>query len=321
MSLIRLNDFTAGTLILSQAIDDEFNQLVEALNGVDSVDILHKHNHASNPVLNLNQLGAGLIARWQQNSLDKGLIANDGGLNIGTPGGSPTNGRIGGPDAVGSNIAGAHLDVHGGKATGNAIPGLFAVRYPLVGASGTTLQSLSTERFPTEVNMFSNVSFATAIANTVTETSLFAGMGGAPGATRTIEAGFSRAGSVYRVRLEGIYGATAGPTGRLRLKLGSTLITETTAFVVPNVGTGLFIIDAVIVTNSIGATATVTSAVLRMELVPGTSGIVAPSIAYGGSFTAVDLTANKDIDLTWQWGTADAANTITARTGVINRGR
>jgi hypothetical protein len=295
--------------------------LVQALNGVKDVDILHKFTHATSPVLNINQLGAGLIMRGQQNSIDKFLLNNDGSLNIGTPGGSPTNGRVGGPDSSGTNIAGAHIDLHGGKATGNAIPGYLAARFPLITGTGTTLQSLSTDRFPVSVNMFTNVNFASSIANTTTETSLISSHTGSAGSTRVIEAGSSRAGTVYRVRIEGIYGATAGPTGRYRIKLGSTLITDSTASVVPNVGTGLFILEFLLVTYSIGSSATVGAIAVRGEFVPGLSGVVAPTFIYAGTFTTVDLTANQTIDVTWEWGTANALNTITSRTCVITRER
>lgn len=168
--------------------------------------------------------------------------------------------------------------------------------------------------------MFTTTGFASSIANTTTETSLL-GVSGSAGSTKTIEAGSSRAGTAYPVRIEGIYGATGAPTGRIRVKLGSTLITDTTAFTVPAVATGLFTIDLTITTNGTGATATVSCIVVKAEFVPGLSGILTPSAAYAGSFTTVDLTANKDIEVTWQWGTADAANTITTRNVKITRER
>src|SRR5262245_8235791 len=51
-------------------------------------------------------------------------------------------------DASGTNIAGANLDITGGAGTGNAEPGIFGIRYPLRGASGSALQALSADRFP-----------------------------------------------------------------------------------------------------------------------------------------------------------------------------
>lgn len=80
MALIRLHDFVSGTIIQDSQVDAEFNQLVEALNGIGSVDILHKFSHAANPVLNLNQLGAGLIERWQNAGVDRATLSALGKL-------------------------------------------------------------------------------------------------------------------------------------------------------------------------------------------------------------------------------------------------
>lgn len=77
-ALARLFDFVAGTLIKDSEVDAEFNQLIDALAGTSSVDFSLKNSHATNPVVNLNQLGAGLIERWQQNSVTKSRITNDG---------------------------------------------------------------------------------------------------------------------------------------------------------------------------------------------------------------------------------------------------
>src|SRR5688572_8413551 len=78
------------------------------------------------------------------------FLANDAGSPF-----EPEDGLISRPDASGTNIAGADLDFAGGPGTGNATPGTLAVRYPLVGASGSVVQTLSLGRFPLAVNMFS----------------------------------------------------------------------------------------------------------------------------------------------------------------------
>lgn len=84
MSLLRLNDFQPGTTIVSADVDAEFNQLVNALNGVNSVDILLKASHASNPVLNINQLSTGLIFRGQANGVDR-ILGKVNGQIAGIP--------------------------------------------------------------------------------------------------------------------------------------------------------------------------------------------------------------------------------------------
>src|SRR5262245_15886325 len=65
-------------------LDGEFNQLVGtagALNGGGSAKrILVKYNHATEPVLELDQLGAGVIAQFKQNGVEKARLENDGDL-------------------------------------------------------------------------------------------------------------------------------------------------------------------------------------------------------------------------------------------------
>src|SRR5262245_11209191 len=65
-------------------LDGEFNQLVGtagALNGGGSGKrILVKYNHATEPVLELDQLGAGALQQWKQNGVEKARVENDGDL-------------------------------------------------------------------------------------------------------------------------------------------------------------------------------------------------------------------------------------------------
>lgn len=66
--LARVTDFVPNTLIQSQQVDDELNQLVNLLSGVSTnKDALIKYTHATDPVLRVDQLGAGLIQQWLNN--------------------------------------------------------------------------------------------------------------------------------------------------------------------------------------------------------------------------------------------------------------
>src|SRR5215475_4376169 len=65
-------------------LDNEFNQLVGAngiLNGGSTSNRqLTKYNHATEPVIECDQLGAGLIAQFKQSGVEKARIENDGDL-------------------------------------------------------------------------------------------------------------------------------------------------------------------------------------------------------------------------------------------------
>jgi hypothetical protein len=241
-----------------------------------------------------------------------------GKLGVGTPGGSPVAGIIGGPDASGTNTAGVALDLHGGRGTGNAEQGQLAARYPLQTGSGTTVQSLSTSRFPVSTSVYSNVTAGNAVANTTTETSILTGATGSTGSTLTLQGGVTMAGTVYRIRLFGTFTTTGTPTIQFRIYFGATLIANGTAVTSPNNSNGLFAIQADIYAAAVGAGGSV-RVYMRGELTAGTGTITPTNFLASGASVVVDFTANQVIDITAQWGTANAANTLQFLRGYIER--
>lgn len=308
----RITDFIPNTLIVSQEVDDEFNQLVNLLSGVsDDNDTILKYSHATDPVLRIDQLGAGEILRLLQNGAVKTVFDNSGHLYIGegVTDATPANGVINGTGGSGTNIGGADLDLAGGKGTGTAEAGFVAVRYPLKVASGTTLQALSTGRFPVVASMYSITSLATAVANTTTETSLLTGASVAAESTRTVEAGMTAAGAIYRVRIEGAYQTTGTPTIQFRIKFGTTTVSDSTAFATPNNSNGSFVIDTLLFVYSVGGAGSVRAEMIG-ALSPTLSGAVTLTNFRGNNLTGVDFTASQTLEVTVQWGTASASNSI-----------
>lgn len=99
----RITDFIPNTLIVSQEVDGEFNQLVNLLSGVsDDNDTILKYSHATDPVLKVDQLGAGLIQQWAQNGTVKSRINNNGSLE-----------SIAGPVIAASQLIAAPLTIDG----------------------------------------------------------------------------------------------------------------------------------------------------------------------------------------------------------------
>jgi hypothetical protein len=225
-------------------------------------------------------------------------------------------------DASGTNQAGVDNDFSGGRGTGTGIPGNMRVRYPLIGATGTTLHALSntSDDFVPTTSAYSNTSNGTAIANSASETSLFTGAGVSAGSTRTIEGGIARAGAVYRIVIAGDFGATSGPTGRIKFKLGSTIIADTNTFTMPNCspGAGIYTIEFDLLINSVGATGTASVRALRGTFSPGSGGQT-PTFAFASGAPTVDFTANQTMDITFQWGTANSNNTIILTMASIQR--
>lgn len=99
----RITDFIPNTLIVSQEVDDEFNQLVNLLSGVSTnKDALVKYSHATDPVLRVDQLGAGVVQQWLQNGTVKSRINNNGSLE-----------SIAGPVIAASQLIAAPLTIDG----------------------------------------------------------------------------------------------------------------------------------------------------------------------------------------------------------------
>jgi len=234
---------------------------------------------------------------------------------------APANYSINGTGGSGTNIAGAHLDLAGGKGTGNAAPGQAAVRYPLVGASGTTLQSLSTDRFPVSTSLYTNTTNGNNVVNTTTETSVFTGAGLSAGSTLTLEAGSIAAGTQLPFYADFAYTTTGTPTIRFKLKIGSITIWDSTAFnATTGTGNGRIFIQGYISISTIGATAAVGFDGQGM-MMPVASGSGTPIFFVGDLGGTVDLTANQTIDLTVQWGTASPSNNAAMIRAFIGRVR
>jgi hypothetical protein len=216
-------------------------------------------------------------------------------------------------DILGTNQAGSPLEIAGGRGTGNAAPGLIANRYPLTKASGTTQHTHSTASFPHWVNMHTRGDNTTTItvANTTTETSI---LGASQyGSTKTIEAGLGRIGRRFKLRLIGSLGSTGTPTLRIRLYLGTTLIADTTALNVANntnSGSGGLEIVADVLIMTVGATGTVHVPGMRCQYASGFTGQFMSQLMAQSLSTVVDLTAAQTFDVTAQWGTANASNSI-----------
>ncbi len=254
------------------------------------------------------------IASFQVNSVPFVVIDSSANSYFGNgiTNAAPANYILNATGGSGTDIAGANLDLAGGKGTGNAIPGLVAVRYPLIGATGTTLQSLSATRFPVQTNFYLNYSTTTTVANTTTETSL---LGAADQGTDTIEAGLARVGQTFRFSFTGTVQTTGSPVLTIRLKLGGssgTTIQTWTKAITGGAAAWELIVYGVI--TAIGAAGNISIQSAIFQFTPaGVEGI-----GSGKQSTVIDFTANQQWALTAQWGTADAANSITYQFGNID---
>lgn len=151
------------------------------------------------------------------------------------------------------------------------------------------------------------------IASSTTETTLIGTMAGI---NKTIGASHLTAGKTYRFKLTGYIGNTGTPTIRVKIKLGSTVILDSTAVTMVTItGSQMFKVEGEITCRTIGASGTVIgqadfqyystqTTVNRMSIV-------------STSAVTYDTTAIGAFDITAQWGTNSASNTITSTNFIL----
>src|SRR5437762_11930590 len=87
--LARLTTFVLQAYFVASQVDNEFNQIVNILNGTSTDKrIYSQFSDGSLPVLRLNQTGAGDIADFQQAGTSKITIKNNGQIVSTCPNGT-----------------------------------------------------------------------------------------------------------------------------------------------------------------------------------------------------------------------------------------
>ena len=140
------------------------------------------------------------------------------------------------------------------------------------------------------------------VANTVAETAITStGVG-----SLTLPANFLTVGKVINVYGSGIHSSTASPTLRLKVKLGSTVILDTTAISSKNGTNDGFNFYGNIICRSVGSSGTIFSQGIYNEYQnPAIDIAMTNTVAI-----TIDTTASQTLSATATWGTASASNAI-----------
>jgi len=146
------------------------------------------------------------------------------------------------------------------------------------------------------------------IANTTAETTLIgSGVG-----SLTLGANVLMPGKTLRIRCQGYWSSDllAAGTMRWRVKLGSTVVLDTAVFTpIGGVTNLLWQLEATITCRATGASGSVFAQGLVEH--QETAGISFPTRTMVNTATnTIDTTAAQALDVTFQWGSADADNTI-----------
>jgi collagen type VII alpha len=162
--------------------------------------------------------------------------------------------------------------------------------------------------------LYSNmtVPVGNTIASTAVETAF--------ASTYTIPANSLIAGDVLDIWMRGVYStALTPPTGRAKLKIGSTVVADTgTLSALVSVTNAPWWAHIQIIVHSIGATGALEC---QADVEFGTTATAAltTGVANTAAFT-IDTTVNEAITSTFTWGTSSSSNTITLREMIVNRG-
>lgn len=151
-----------------------------------------------------------------------------------------------------------------------------------------------------------NATASATVANTTTETTLV----GTGTGSLTLPVNFLAVAKAIEIEAWGTIATLVTPTLRLKVKLGSTVVIDTTAATLLTItGTNLWSAKASIDCRTAGASGTVFGQGMAMYYTSATgiAGIASPNT----TTSTVDTTATQAIDATATWGTASASNTIT----------
>lgn len=169
-------------------------------------------------------------------------------------------------------------------------------------------------KFQTDYDFYAANAFKT-VANTTTETSIVPTSNYGSMTIPTLAFATNRTFTVYA---QGFY-STAGVlpgTLRIRVKLGSVVLSDTGAdALLVGVSNSSWCLYHTFNVRSTGASGTVMPYTSMM--IPGALGFPASMQEWFPPATAtstIDTTANQLIDITVQWGTASASNTMTCTT-------
>ena len=157
-----------------------------------------------------------------------------------------------------------------------------------------------------------NATASTTVANTTIETTIFPSGTG----TKTLDANFLAVAKTVEIELWGTIASTGTPTLRIKFKLGSTIVIDTTAATLSTItGTNIWRATATIDCRTAGGSGTVfgQGMVSYHTGASGLAGIASPNT----TTSTIDTTTTQVIDVTAQWGTASASNTITCTNAKI----
>ncbi len=184
------------------------------------------------------------------------------------------------------------------------------------------------------IRVYTAASNYSALSNTTTETPIV-GLLGLAGSSQTkldpnLSGGYEITANALAVadqlksNFKGTFAKTGSPTVRIRMRFGPNnnltdqIIADTGAITMSSTGTsGVIEVDSDLVIKTIGGSGTVDGVITgRVILASGESFSLAAS---GIGVSSINTTVANYLQITFQWGTASASNSIVGITGTVLR--
>lgn len=244
----------------------------------------------------------------------------------GSSGTSGTNGTSGSSGSSGISGLGLFLPLSGGTVTGETIvqSGLtantlnisstpstdtsFSVEY-LTRDSSSGDVKMKTAAGPINYGLFSQTGDSTVISATTSELTLIDGGIG----SLTVPANGFNVGDSFRVVMGGMMSSANGETLTLRVKSGSVIFVDSGPQSLPTVNNDVWVLNVNFTIRSIGGTGVASIVTLGTFSYTKTAGGTQEGFSFNTvNNTTFDTTISNTLDITAEWGSTNASNSISS---------
>jgi hypothetical protein len=195
------------------------------------------------------------------------------------------------------------------------LPGVDMVERKSTQANSPT-EVYTIEQIQGNIGLFAQTANSTPITNTIVETSLINGGVG----SLSVPANGFQIGDSFRAVMAGILNATNNQTIRIRVKSGSVILLDSGAQPISNITNDVFSLNIDFTIRQLGAAGVASIVSLGTFHYVKTSNGVLEGFAFNQvNNTTFNTTISNTLDITVQWGAANAANSIYSDIFILNK--
>jgi hypothetical protein len=166
------------------------------------------------------------------------------------------------------------------------------------------------------VGLFAQTANSTPITNTAVETSL---INGGVGSLFVPANGF-QVGDSFRAVIAGIINVSNNQTIRIKIKDGNTILADSGAKTISNITNNVFSLNIDFTVRALGAAGVASIVALGTFHFTKTSNDATQGFAFNNvNSTTFDTTVGNTLDVTVQWGAANAGNSIYSDIFILNK--